>query len=191
MQVRHPHVQARTGISPSSSSPQPLLSVLCSTESTNRFIEPDTSKNLLGSYYHIRKPETSILHMSFPEYVQRSAVEQQHRLLLRADVCSWQIVHDGTKKQAMIQPNEAVYPHLGHLLCPATVAHDKQQQEQQKEQQQQAMDALGFEWQALSRLLEQGCWKQCGAMSIESGGEHALLPAQYHTQDRLLCQVGS
>jgi hypothetical protein len=76
---------------PHDSSPQPeqqqQLTVLCSPASRNRFILPDASKNLPGSYYHLRKPETSTLSMSFSEWRESwQTWGQQSRLLLA--VCS-------------------------------------------------------------------------------------------------------
>ena len=45
-------------------------SVLCSAQKHNLFIETDLDKNVFGSYYHIREPQTQQLHMTFAEYAQ-------------------------------------------------------------------------------------------------------------------------
>jgi hypothetical protein len=42
---------------------------LCSATNRNRFIECNAAKNVYGSMYHVREPETQLLHMSFPEFV--------------------------------------------------------------------------------------------------------------------------
>lgn len=45
------------------------LPVLCSPAASNRFIEAEASKNAPGSYYYVRKPETSVMQMSFVEWL--------------------------------------------------------------------------------------------------------------------------
>lgn len=44
--------------------------VLCSTQKHNSFIETDTAKNVFGSYYHVREPQTQELQMTFAEYAE-------------------------------------------------------------------------------------------------------------------------
>lgn len=44
--------------------------VLCSTQKHNLFMETDTEKNVFGSYYHIREPQTQELQMTFAEYAE-------------------------------------------------------------------------------------------------------------------------
>jgi len=48
-----------------------------------------------------------------------------------------------------------------------------------------------MDWAGLGRVLDQGKWARCGAAKVVCGGKQGLLPCQYSTSDRLLCQVGS
>lgn len=61
------------------------LPVLCSPASSNRFITADGSKNIPGSYYHVRKLETSTLQMTFRAWLDcwQSWTQAQNRLLLQ------------------------------------------------------------------------------------------------------------
>lgn len=59
------------------------LLVLCSPADTNRFIAADVSKNLPGSYYHVRKPETGQLQMTFMEWFDSYRSWNHSRLLLQ------------------------------------------------------------------------------------------------------------
>jgi hypothetical protein len=49
--------------------------------------DADLSKNQLGSYYHLRKPETSALAMSFAEWLAAWQRWQHSRLLLQVGAC--------------------------------------------------------------------------------------------------------
>lgn len=44
--------------------------VLCSLQKHNAFIDTATGKNIFGSYYHVREPQTQKLLMTFGEYAQ-------------------------------------------------------------------------------------------------------------------------
>jgi hypothetical protein len=68
------HVQAASGNQ---------VSVLCSPAESNRFIAADSSKNLPGSYYHVRKPETSVLQMTFDDWLGCWQAWSTNRLLLQ------------------------------------------------------------------------------------------------------------
>jgi hypothetical protein len=59
------------------------VSVLCSPAGSNRFIAADASKNLPGSYYHVRKPETSVLQMTFDDWMGCWQAWSTNRLLLQ------------------------------------------------------------------------------------------------------------
>ena len=59
------------------------LTVLCSDSRRCRFVEYDDLKNVYGSYYHVREPETQRLEMTFPEFVQCTQRWQSRRLLLK------------------------------------------------------------------------------------------------------------
>lgn len=62
---------------------QHQLTVLCSPATTNRFIYCDVTRNFPGGYYHIRKPETSVLTMSVEEWLQCWNTWQHTKLLLQ------------------------------------------------------------------------------------------------------------
>lgn len=47
-----------------------LLPVLCSPAEANRFLRADASKNTPGCYYHVRKPETSTVQLTFNDWLQ-------------------------------------------------------------------------------------------------------------------------
>lgn len=59
------------------------LLVLCSPADTNRFIAADLHKNMPGSYYHIRKPETTQLQMTFGDWCDSWRSWNTSRLLLQ------------------------------------------------------------------------------------------------------------
>jgi hypothetical protein len=59
------------------------LHVLCSPGDHNRFISADTSKNIPGSYYHVRKPETSTVQMTFTDWLDCWQSWTTNRLLLQ------------------------------------------------------------------------------------------------------------
>jgi len=59
------------------------LPVLCSPAASNRFVEVEASKNAPGSYYHVRKPETSVMQMSFLEWLSCWQSWTNNRLLLK------------------------------------------------------------------------------------------------------------
>lgn len=61
---------------------QHQVTVLCSPAASNRFVVSDASKNMPGSYYHLRKPETSSLSMSFTQWLGCWQTWQQSKLLL-------------------------------------------------------------------------------------------------------------
>lgn len=46
-----------------------------------------------------------------------------------------------------------------------------------------------LDWCLLQQLLHSGQWAQRGSLHLLAGGSDALLPACYHTCDRVLCQV--
>lgn len=59
------------------------LPVLCSPAESNRFISTDVSKNIPGSYYHVRKPETSTVQMTFTDWLGCWQSWTTNRLLLQ------------------------------------------------------------------------------------------------------------
>lgn len=59
------------------------LPVLCSPAESNRFISTDISKNIPGSYYHVRKPETSTVQMTFTDWLDCWQSWTTNRLLLQ------------------------------------------------------------------------------------------------------------
>lgn len=67
--------------------PQQQITVLCSPAETNRFMQADLSRNLPGRYYHIRKPETAELYMTFQEWCDSWKTWNSSRILLQ--VSSW------------------------------------------------------------------------------------------------------
>lgn len=73
-QQGHQHAQAAAGSQ---------VSVLCSPAGSNRFIAADCNKNLPGSYYHVRKPETSVLQMTFDDWLDCWQAWSTNRLLLQ------------------------------------------------------------------------------------------------------------
>lgn len=60
-----------------------LLPVLCSPAEANRFLRVDASKNTPGCYYHVRKPETSTVQLTFNEWLQCWQSWTTNRLLLQ------------------------------------------------------------------------------------------------------------
>jgi hypothetical protein len=83
---QQPHVAPNATPVPQPAEPAALqLPVLCSPASSNRFITADVSKNFPGSYYHIRKPETNTLQMTFQGWLAcwQSWTQTHNRLLLQ------------------------------------------------------------------------------------------------------------
>jgi hypothetical protein len=71
---------------PGTSQPQQHhLSVLCSPADHNRFIAADRTKNLPGSYHHLRKPETALLSMTFQDWLHSWLSWKTSRLLLQVE----------------------------------------------------------------------------------------------------------
>lgn len=66
---------------------KPTIPVLCSPSDTNRFMAADMSKNLPGSYYHLRKPETSVLPMAVGDWLDAWQAWDNSRLLLQVLTC--------------------------------------------------------------------------------------------------------
>ncbi|KAF6255410.1 hypothetical protein COO60DRAFT_1661632 [Scenedesmus sp. NREL 46B-D3] len=178
------HDSAEPGNSPGSSQLGEVV-VLCSPADTNRFMAADLSKNQPGSYYHLRKPETTQLAMSFPDWLAAWQSWQQSRLLLQVDVCQWELQDKGAAAagssgkaaghKARLWPNPAVWPHLPQLLHASRAAGP-------------AAASL-INWPLLQQLLQDGQYQAQGGLQLLAGGRDALLPAKYETHDRLLCQV--
>jgi hypothetical protein len=87
---QQPHVAPSATPVPQPAEPAALqLPVLCSPASSNRFIIADVSKNFPGSYYHVRKPETNILQMTFQAWLAcwQSWTQKHNRLLLQVGCC--------------------------------------------------------------------------------------------------------
>lgn len=59
------------------------LPVLCSPADHNRFMSADASKNIPGSYYHVRKPETSTVQLTFTDWLDCWQSWTTNRLLLQ------------------------------------------------------------------------------------------------------------
>lgn len=60
------------------------LTVLCSSQNKNRFIECDDSKNVFGSYHHVREPESQRLSMPLHEFAQCAQRWQARPTYLKA-----------------------------------------------------------------------------------------------------------
>jgi hypothetical protein len=76
--------QATSPVPQTAGSTSPLqLPVLCSPGDYNRFMSADASKNLLGSYYHVRKPEASTVQMTFTHWLDCWQSWTTNRLLLQ------------------------------------------------------------------------------------------------------------
>lgn len=58
-------------------------SVFCSDAKRNAFLLGDASRNAYGSHYHVREPETQLLHMTSPGFVESFKTWQSRRLLLQ------------------------------------------------------------------------------------------------------------
>jgi hypothetical protein len=54
--------------------------VLSSPPTSNVFLEADAAKNLAGSYYHVRRPETGRLHLAAAEALQCSSTWSKTKL---------------------------------------------------------------------------------------------------------------
>ena len=161
---------------------EPELAVLCSPAATNKFMACDGAKNLVGSYYHVRVPETQVrggaagqlprrqgsghtggsyrcmepqrrrwghrgkgglqqasqdhaacrparcpppkrlqvLHMTFDEWLQRSAAWTASRLLLQAPVGTWQLRGQArAQDQAESAPQRPGVPSAGAAAAAA------------------------------------------------------------------------
>ena len=57
--------------------------VFCSDARRNAFLIGDLSRNVYGSHYHVREPETQRLTMTFPGFAQSLLAWQTRKLLLQ------------------------------------------------------------------------------------------------------------
>ncbi|DBA69067.1 TPA: hypothetical protein ACH3X2_013228 [Trebouxia sp. C0005] len=133
--------------------------VLCSLQKHNAFIDTATGKNIFGSYYHVREPQTQKLLMTFGEYAQ----------------CAKQ----WTSKKVMFK--NTIMKANGQQQIPSPLPHLA------SDFKQELHDHISWEWlQALQKLARFG---SVGTVSLQSAGCDALCPAQYQTHERLLAQV--
>ena len=65
----------------------PAWTVFCSDQKHNLFIETDTDKNIFGSYYHIREPQTQMLQMTFAEYADCTRTWTARKVLFKVCMC--------------------------------------------------------------------------------------------------------
>lgn len=85
--------------------------VFCSDAKRNAFLLGDASRNAYGSHYHVREPETQLLRMTFPGFVESLQAWQSRRLLLQVRL--WRRVNSGPG-------NFLQQPFLGSVQCKAT-----------------------------------------------------------------------
>ncbi len=62
------------------------LAVLCSASGLNRFLECDDGKNVFGSHYYVREPESQRLSMPLHEFAQCAARWQTRQVYLKVSV---------------------------------------------------------------------------------------------------------
>lgn len=86
-----------------------LLPVLCSPAEANRFLRADASKNTPGCYYHVRKPETSTVQLTFNDWLQCWQSWTTNRLLLQVGLGCGRF---HINKQAMYNSRAAVWTAL-------------------------------------------------------------------------------
>lgn len=164
------------------------LRLLCSQAGVNRFVDFEESKNIPGSYYHVRVPQTRALSMSFDAWLGSWRSWQTSRLLLQVDVCAWELQHHedvaelvaGQQLSQSLQlprvslrpeTNSSMWMHLPKLL-------------------EWSGDAGALlDWRRVAVLLDAGRYSRAGRLRVLAGGRSALLPARYAPQDRLLLQV--
>lgn len=119
---------------------------------------------------------------------------------LQADVCIWELSpqsgHGNATRTAgaiaRLWPNTALWPNLPQLLSTEQTSRDFSSPSTADEvpaANPPPSTASLIHWGALQQLLTDGKYQQKGQLQLVAGGRDALLPAQYHTHDRLLCQV--
>ena len=59
------------------------VQVLCSDDTRHRFFEVDDAKNVYGTGYHLREPETQRLTMKLPEFAECAQTWQCRRVFLK------------------------------------------------------------------------------------------------------------
>ncbi|KAL0039566.1 hypothetical protein WJX77_002084 [Trebouxia sp. C0004] len=133
--------------------------ILCSLQKHNAFIETATGKNIFGSYYHVREPQTLKLSMTFGEYTQCAKQWSSKGIMFKNTIMK------ANGQQQIPSP----LPHLASDLT------------------QELHDHISWDWlQALQKLARFG---SVDKVSLQSAGCDALCPAQYQTHERLLAQV--
>jgi hypothetical protein len=125
---------------------------------------------------------------------------------LQAHICNFEL--SGTPARVRLWPNRAVYPHTHKLLKITPLSNtptdphngpDPKQSSGSRgsssgsvQQTSLAADSSVqniLDWPLLQQVLQAGHWTGAGSIQLQAGGNDALLPARYHTADRLLVQV--
>ncbi|KAK9844525.1 hypothetical protein WJX74_003603 [Apatococcus lobatus] len=134
-------------------------SVFCSDAKRNAFLLGDSSQNAYGSDYHVREPETQLLHMTFPSFIESLKAWQSRKLLLQETVMEWQ----ADSKRLVVATG------LGPKAC------------------KDLKECLDWQW--LRQLLHGQATGNVTSTQLQVGSTGSLLPASYQSHDRLLVQV--
>ncbi|GAB4818813.1 hypothetical protein N2152v2_005859 [Parachlorella kessleri] len=157
------------------------LTVLCSDARRCRFMEYEELKNVYGSYYHVREPETQRLEMTFPEFVQCTQRWQSRRLLLKAKVMGHQAAPATGEAGAALPDPDRLVPSGRPRVAEEARAWFGRQMQQELEG--------GVDWEWLEGMQRAQRFGPVLSVEVEAGGANSLLPARYSTRDRLLAQV--
>jgi len=149
----------------------PQITVLCSEAKHNRFIECDSLKNIYGSLYHVREPETQKLEMTLPEFVQCATTWKDRRIFTRIPLFKSKVGgNGGTGLQQQLESTVHCPPHLSSSSSSSS-------------------SKPIINWQWLESLLKSQKHGPITSIDLELGTIDSLLPARYALQDRLMVQV--
>ncbi|KAK9814645.1 hypothetical protein WJX72_009229 [[Myrmecia] bisecta] len=133
--------------------------ILCSKGTRHAFLEYDASKNIYGSEYHVREPETQRLEMGFWEFAQCARNWTTRKVFFKNTVM--QQCKSGAVPAAVDEVGRGMKAEL----------------------------TSGVDWRWLQGLQQAQRFGRVARVDLEVGTTNGLLPARYEVHGRLLAQV--
>ena len=137
--------------------------------SKHKFVMCDNSKNIHGSYYHIREPEVEIIRCTFKDFTSCARGWRQKSILFQSDVYRAPI-SIATATEITTAP-----PSAEHFVnCTKAFISDIQ---------------AGIDWEWFHKLRRSQRFGDLTSMKLIAGGRDSLTPARYALEDSFHLQV--
>ena len=158
--------------------PASRLNISCSMDKNNRFYSLDASKNIYGSFYHVREPENVSLEnvTSFSDFYDC--------------VCNWSHKHVCLETLLMMRPPKSVVQDNYRAIMTPETMPDMVVMASENAQTCLRKDLMNLlDWKWLFQYLRSQNFGSVKDMRLHCGTRNGLHPCKYQEQDQLIMQI--